>query len=93
VSRKYDPLHDYLASQAGETQELTMTFSHLDQLVRGLPQSARSRQEWWDNTSDARVQVRAWQQVGWHVQSVDLEAEVVMFARGAGPAKAQCHSA
>jgi hypothetical protein len=88
VSRKYDPLHDYLASQAGETQELTMTFSHLDQLVRGLPQSARSRQEWWDNTSDARVQVRAWQQVGWHVQSVDLEAEVVMFARGAGPAKA-----
>jgi hypothetical protein len=88
VSRKYDPLHDYLASQVGQTQELTMPFSQLDQLVRSLPQSARRRQEWWDNTSDARVQVRAWRQAGWHVRSVDLEAQVVTFARGTGLAKA-----
>jgi len=82
VSGKYDPLRDYLVSRAGDTQELTMTFRHLDQLVRQLPQSARTRQEWWDNATEARAQVRAWQQAGWHVQSVDLSAQVVVFARG-----------
>jgi hypothetical protein len=86
LSGKYDPLRDHLASQAGDAQELIMTFHQLDQLVKRLPSSARQRQDWWDNPSDARAQVRAWRQAGWHVRSADLEAEIVVFARGATPA-------
>ena len=65
-----------------------MAFSQIDQLVKRLPQSARRRREWWDNAFDARAQARAWQEAGWHVQSVDLDAEIVVFARGSVSATA-----
>lgn len=82
MSGKYDPLRVYLHSQSGEGGRFTMTFSEIDQLVGQLPQSARRRREWWDDTPDTRVQARAWQAAGWHVYAVDLEGEQVIFARG-----------
>lgn len=82
MSGKYDALRDYLISQSGEAGRLTMAFSEIDHLVKQLPQSARRRREWWGNAPDSRVQARAWQGAGWHVYSVDLEGEQVVFARG-----------
>ncbi len=65
-----------------------MSFDQLDQLVKRLPPSARQRRDWWDTPSGARAQVRAWRLAGWHVQSVDLGAGIVVFARGTSPAAA-----
>ena len=84
MARKYDALQDYLASQAEDTCQLTMTFTQIDELVGQLPQTARIRRTWWANTTDDEREPKAWQAAGWHVQSVDLEAKAVVFARGSG---------
>lgn len=92
MGKKYDPLRDYLAARPEDVRELTMGFDQVEQLVGRLPRSARIRRAWWGNTVDARVEAQAWRAAGWHVQSVDLAAEVVVFARGvtgAAPAARQ----
>jgi hypothetical protein len=84
LARKYDALQDYLASQAKDKRQFTMTFTQIDQLVGQLPQTARIRRTWWANTVDDGREPKAWQAAGWHVQSVDLEAQTVVFARDSG---------
>jgi len=79
---KYDPLRDHLASRAGAEHQLTMTFAQIEELVGTLPPSARTHRAWWADSSDARVEARAWRSAGWRVQSVDQSAERVIFARG-----------
>ncbi len=82
LAGKYDALRDHLASQAEDTRQLTMTFTQIDALVGQLPQTARTRRTWWTNTTDAGREPKAWQAAGWNVQSVDLKAGAVVFARG-----------
>ena len=78
---KYDPLRDHLAACPRHIDTLEMSFDQLEGLVGPLPQSARTRQAWWSNSADARVEVRAWRAAGWRVQSADRSAERVVFAR------------
>ena len=75
---RYDALRDYLASQAGD--EVRMTFSEVEELVGGLPDSARVHRAWWAN--DSKVEALAWRAAGWRVESVNQVAELVVFARG-----------
>ncbi len=77
---KYDPLDARLAQAAGET--LTLTFGQMDELVQGLPPSARKYLAWWANeTTGSHVQARAWTGAGWRVDEVDFRAERVTFRR------------
>lgn len=78
---RYDPLRVYLAALPEDVRELTMRFGEIEALVGQLPRSARSRQAWWANTDDARVEARAWRAAGWSVLSADRTAEQVVFAR------------
>lgn len=75
---KYDRLRDHLGSQSGS--ELTLAFSEVDALVRGLPATARTGRSFWSN--DSKVQARAWRAAGWHVAATDLAGQSVCFARG-----------
>ena len=86
---KYDPLQRYLAGRPDGMRELTMRFAEIQQLVRQLPNSARTLESWWHNNPDASAAVRAWWMAGWRVQAVDLAAETVVFVRepGASPAE------
>jgi hypothetical protein len=53
----------------------------IDQLVRGLPASARRYSAWWSNEVEGRhAQARAWVDAGWRVENVNLTAETVPFA-------------
>jgi len=79
---KYDPLREYLAGQGGA--EVPMTFDEVERLVGPLPSSARVHRAWWAN--DSEVEALAWRTAGWHVRSVNLAAEYVVFARGAAGA-------
>ncbi|WP_420643812.1 helix-turn-helix transcriptional regulator [Candidatus Leptofilum sp.] len=77
---KYFPLYSHLQQAAG--QPVTLTFSQIEQLLRtNLPRSARGRAGWWSNRSKGAVQASAWMDAGYHVQSVDLAAETVHFAK------------
>lgn len=81
VARNYDALQEYLASQAEDIRQLAMTFTEIDQLVGQLPQTARRRRAWWADTVDVSRAPKPWQAAGWHVESVDLTAGAVAFAR------------
>jgi hypothetical protein len=77
---KYDPLREYLAGRSG--REFRMTFGDIERLVGGLPSSARDYRAWWAN--DSKVEAQAWRAAGWHVQSVNLAGETVVFVRTSG---------
>jgi hypothetical protein len=75
---RYSPLRSYLAGRGGN--EVRMTFAEVEELVGRLPDSARLHRAWWSNSSHV---ARAWQEAGWHLQSVSQAAEQVVFVRGA----------
>ena len=77
---KYDPLKLFLRGQRGAA--VRVTFAEIDTVVGGLPRSARTYLEWWDNGSIAvHTQARAWAAAGFRVEAVDLEREIVRFVR------------
>ncbi len=77
---KYDALRRLLSARPEAA--VRVNFSELDAAVGGLPRSARTYREWWDNGSTAQhPQARAWSEAGFAVDSVDLEREVVHFRR------------
>lgn len=77
---KYDALAARLDEVPSGEQSLTLTFSEVDRIVGGLAPTARKLRQWWGN--DSKVQARAWRSAGWHVDTVDLNRQVVRFARG-----------
>ena len=77
---KYSSLHRYLEREAGPSVE--MTFDEIDDVVGGLPASARRYQAWWSNEPEGtHVQARAWMDAGWRVANVNLTAKRVRFTR------------
>jgi len=76
---KYDRLGRFLVAAGAGKQ--TLTFGRIDQLVGGLPASARQHRAWWGNEVDGRhVQAGAWIGAGWNAE-VDLAAGIVTFSR------------
>src|SRR3954470_20172991 len=81
---KYEPLGRRL--HAEPDLEVTMSFSELERLLGfPLPASARRHRPWWGNQTGAgHSQARGWQDAGWQVWKVDLDAERVTFRRESG---------
>lgn len=61
---KYSALRRQLEHEAGPSVE--MTFDEIDQVVGGLPASARRYSAWWSNDPEGRTfrLTRGWAQVG-----------------------------
>jgi hypothetical protein len=77
---KYYPLYEFLRRQAQDS--LTLTFEAIDHMLAGrLPASAHKSRAFWSNRSRGALQASSWMDAGFHVQSVDLERGVVIFAR------------
>ena len=78
---KYAPLADHLKAQVGDAVELT--FTQIDQLVGGLPPSARSYDAWWANsrTNDTHGWAHQWIEAGWECKKLDRVNERVVFQR------------
>lgn len=77
---KYDPLRLFLQAKTGAS--VRVTFAQLDDVVGGLPKSARIYREWWANGERAaHPNERAWAAAGFEVDAVDLAREVVVFRR------------
>ena len=82
---KYDALRDYLAGSG--RREVELTYADIDRLVGGLPPGARDGLAWWsdDGVAVRHVQVRhGWGAAGYQIINIDLEAELVTFARQPG---------
>lgn len=80
---KYDALRRFLAARSEPV--VRISFEELDAVVGGLPRSARTYREWWDNGSTSvHPQARAWAEAGFAVEVLDLERGLVRFARRFG---------
>jgi hypothetical protein len=82
---RYDSLTTLLQDSPDGVVELS--FQEIDEVVGGLPPSARRYREWWANSSSP--QGRSWLAAGCRVEALDLTAERVRFAPAmAGRARA-----
>ncbi|MFL5796553.1 MAG: DUF6884 domain-containing protein [Actinomycetota bacterium] len=75
---KYTPLAIWLANQVGTSCELRV--EELDDLVGGLPASARRHRAWWANNT-SHTQARAWLEAGWRVKAVDTRRVIFVSRR------------
>lgn len=80
---KYYPLFEFLRGQTKNRQSIELTFAKIEEIIgAALPASARTSRSWWANSqTSSRVQAAAWMEAGYHVDSVDLERESVLFVR------------
>ncbi len=89
---KYDPLRDFLNSLPRGQKQVTLGFKRVEELLgEVLPDSAREYEQWWrggrvkrgriDANWQDQVQQRAWEDVGWTVDELDLLLRNVTFRR------------
>ena len=79
---KYASLYRHLCSRPGTRWRAS--FSEVEEILGfELPKSARVHRPWWANQKrDAgHSHALSWQAAGWKTQEVDLETELLVFAR------------
>ncbi len=79
VGSKYYPLFEQL--NHCEQEAVSFRFAEIEQILGNtLPTSARRQRAWWSNRgSDRALQARAWLEAGYHVESIALDQETVIF--------------
>jgi hypothetical protein len=81
---KYSPLSRYLARRARFTDLVTLSFHQIESIIGdSLPVVAFQSAGWWENKPTSAHR-QAWLDVGWHVESVDMEKRIVAFRREKG---------
>ena len=76
----YKPLRDFLETFGSDT--VMISFAALENMIkRELPPSARERVTWWTNKPRGQGHAKAWRDIGWHVEHVDLRKGRVVFTR------------
>ena len=81
---KYTPLSVYLARRARYVSVVTLSLPKIEEIIgNDLPSSALDSERWW-MSSRTSVQGRAWLDVGWTVDGVDLGERIVTFKRTVG---------
>jgi len=89
---KYDPLRDFLTALPTGQKQVTLGFKRVEELLgEALPPSAREYEQWWtgghvkrgriDANWQDQVQQRAWEDIGWTVDELDLLLKTVTFRR------------
>jgi hypothetical protein len=77
---KYEPLPQFLASVGSSARR--MSFSEIERVLGfKLPKSAYQHEAWWSNNATGHSHARAWLELGWRTEAVDLAARKVTFLR------------
>lgn len=77
---RYEPISEFLKSQAAK--EIIIDFNKIEQIIsRKLPQSAFQYNAWWANNPSHHSHARAWTNIGWKTQDVDIENKKVKFVK------------
>jgi hypothetical protein len=78
---KYKPLSDRLAQH--EADDWSASFAEIEEVLGfPLPKSARDQNAWW--TGGEKPHHEAWKGAGWRVETVDRNAQNVVFRRDDG---------
>ena len=83
MSDKFTPLQHYLQGLHAGTEEVTLTFEIIEGIMNDtLPPIAYQDVTWWGNQKQGtQVEVIAWMDAGWLVETVDLHEKWVRFVR------------
>lgn len=78
---KYSPLSRYLLKRAQFTNRAVFAFAEIEGIIGdNLPFGAVREPEWWSNTRGT-AQGRAWIDVGWKVENINLDNRTVTLTR------------
>jgi hypothetical protein len=79
--KKYEPLRNYLAALPSATQEKSLSFAQVEQIIGDtLPPSATKHRPWWAN-QEGGSRAPHWRAAGFKVDHVDLQQRIVRFKR------------
>lgn len=79
--KKYAPLRDYLAAIPQATDEKTLSFDQVEQIIgETLPPSATKHRPWWAN-QEGGSRAPHWRAAGFKVDYVDIRRQIVRFKR------------
>ena len=83
MAGKYKPLEKYLSDLPKSTHEITLSFEEIERILKfKLPPSAYESPKWWEHEKEGNhINMRAWSNAGWKVDSVDNEKTWVRFRR------------
>jgi putative restriction endonuclease len=83
MAGKYMPLEKYLAGLPESTSQITLTFEQIEKILESkLPSSAYEDRRWWDHETEGNhVNRRAWANVGWKIENLDVNKQWVRFVR------------
>jgi len=81
LGTKYSPLSRYLLRRGMFTNRVVLPISEIEAIIgNNLPISASRDTEWWKNARFT-AQGRSWIDIGWNVESVDMNNHTVTFIR------------
>jgi len=79
--KKYEPLREYLAALPPTTNETTLSFEQVGQIIDdSLPPSATTYREWWSN-QEGGSRAPHWRAAGFKVDHADIKRQIVRFKR------------
>jgi len=79
--KKYEPLREHLAALPPTTNETTLSFDQVAQIIGDtLPPSATTYREWWSN-QEGGSRAPHWRAAGFKVDHADLKRQIVRFKR------------
>jgi hypothetical protein len=83
MAGKYAPLENYLRHVPESQREATLGFEQIETILNfKLPSSAYEDRRWWDHATEGNhVNARAWANVGWQIESLDVSAKWVRLVR------------
>lgn len=81
MTSKYEAIHWFLNARDGSRTRLS--FSKIEDIIgKKLPKTAHSSATWWESRhDDSRAHIRAWEEAGWSVSTVNLDKKTVSFTR------------
>ena len=78
----YAPLYNWLVGQPVTVNDMACTFEEIESVLGfTLPETARRKQQWWENNSTRHVQAKAWLEAGFLTQDVNVVRRTLAFHR------------
>jgi len=85
MAGKYAPLENYLRDLPASQREVMLAFEQIEGILNDkLPSSAYEDRRWWDHEKEGNhVNLRAWSNAGWKIESLDVDRKRVKLVRAA----------
>jgi len=83
MAGKYIPLEKYLRDLPESQKEVNFRFEQIEGILNDkLPSSAYEDQRWWEHEKEGNhVNMRAWTNAGWKIESLDVNKKWVKLVR------------